>query len=71
MVIAYLVIGFVFGGAAAALTWVNGGGILLGLAAYSAGGALAILSILAIHMILSGITDNASGKKGSNEPVSA
>lgn len=58
MVIVYLLIGVLSGGIAATLTWMNGGGILLGFAAYSSGGALAVLLILAFHMLFSRFEDD-------------
>jgi membrane protein implicated in regulation of membrane protease activity len=71
MVIAYLLIGVMFGGAAAALTWINGGGIILGFAAYSAGGAFAVLSVLAIHMLFSSFHDDQATDESANEALSA
>jgi len=70
MVLGYLLIGVVFGGLAATLTWVNGGGILLGFAAYSSGGALAVLLILAFHMLFSRLEDDHPHDGAAQDAVS-
>ena len=51
MLFACLTIGFLIGSGAAAMTLVNGGGILLALLAYGAGGAFAILAIVAVFIL--------------------
>ena len=51
MLFACLAVGMLFGIGAAALTILNGGGLLLALLAYSSGGALAILAIVALFWI--------------------
>lgn len=51
MLIAYLLIGFLFGTGTAAYALVNDGGILMALLAYSASGALAILVPLMLQSL--------------------
>ena len=67
MIIAYLVFGLIIGTGAAALTLANGGGFLLALLAYSAGGSLAILVPLFIHALLTSVDRSAKNWSGAKK----
>lgn len=63
MIIAYLVFGMVFGAGLSALTLLNGGGVLLALVAYSAGGTLAIMVPFLIHGIVDAYRESQDWKQ--------
>ena len=71
MLIAYLTFGIAFGAGAAAFTLLNGGGIWLALLAYSAGGAVAILAPLMVHMFIAERRPARPNWDDPDRPVSA